>query len=322
VAERLGWELSTLNLQREQKTNTVYNMTQSRARHYWQLYKTQLQASDLVISSDTAPLARIVLENLHDFRGKLIVWICNRFDYHHEEPGEPSPDDPFPDRGWYDLLVKTSREHSDQVRVVSYTKLERIYALDMGIFWDGPFADAVLKPVCNASHPPPADSFIPEEVRARKSEYLFIPPYLNDEKLISFKTLDQYNVLYYRGRYNGPEDLVGFKAILHIPYAASNLALFENLQRGLVYYLPSETFQRELLKQHQWFSGGFERFQYSEWYDLKMRHLFVYFDSWTDLLQKLQQNAHQSLIPIIQDWSKNETLYSLCQWNVLAHQWW
>ena len=313
IGRKLGWNLVTINLLMDQKTNSVYNMTSDRADKYWEIYKDQIMNSDVVISSDTAPMSRIVLEHLDEYKGKVIVWTCNRFDYSDNI-------EEFPDQGWYDLVESTTREHGDRVRMVSYTKIERIYATDMGVFWDGPFADMVLKPIGNELGPIPKQSEIP--VHINKSEYLFIPPYLNDEKLIDFKFLDDNGILYYRGRYNGPEDLIGFKAILHIPYAASNLALFENLQRGIPYYIPSISFMKDLLKIHGWFSGGVNRFQYSEWYDINMRHLFAYFDSWEDLKNKINDNYHEPFSKVTKEWYASESESTLRQWSLLTTHWW
>lgn len=312
IAKQLGWTINTVDL-RQIWGETIYNMTSDRADKYWEIYKEQIMNSDVVISSDTAPMSRIVLEHLDEYKGKVIVWTCNRFDYSDNI-------EEFPDQGWYDLVESTTREHGDRVRMVSYTKIERIYATDMGVFWDGPFADMVLKPIGNELGPIPKQSEIP--VHINKSEYLFIPPYLNDEKLIDFKFLDDNGILYYRGRYNGPEDLIGFKAILHIPYAASNLALFENLQRGIPYYIPSISFMKDLLKIHGWFSGGVNRFQYSEWYDINMRHLFAYFDSWEDLKNKINDNYHEPFSKVTKEWYASESESTLRQWSLLTTHWW
>lgn len=320
VSDKLGWKLKHVNLLQEVKSNKVYNMTLSRADEYWLRYKDKIMACEVVITSDTAPVSRIVLQHLDEFQGKVIVWVCNRFDYSHDGYDVPVDNPKFPDRGWYDLLVRVTREHGDRVRVVSYTKLERIYSTEKGVFWDGPYADAVLRPAGNIIESPPEKSAIPPEVSARKSEYLFIPPYSNDEALIDFDFLEKNNILHYRGRYNGPDDLTGFKGILHIPYAPSNLALFEFLLRGIVYYIPSETFQRELLKKNPWFSGGVERFHVSEWYDRKNRHLFVYFDSWDDLKSKVESNAHEPLVDVTKSWAQIETRNSLCLWSTLVTQ--
>ena len=128
------------------------------------------------------------------------------FDYSHNTPED------FPDPDYYRLFEKVTETYSDRVRVVSYTKIERAYALDKNTCWTGPFADAVIKPVGDQLST--TVSGLPQEVQDRKGEYLFIPPYLNDEKLIDYHFLKSNGILHYRGRYNGPDDLIGFKAIL------------------------------------------------------------------------------------------------------------
>ena len=323
VASELHWDVTHLNMLQLHSCK-VYNMTRTRSMEYWKLYSDQLNQADVVICSDTAPLSRMILENLDDFNGHLLIWVCNRFNYAHHDKSqnEPPKDAPFPDQGWYDLITSASRNYAHKVRVVSYTKLERIYSTNLGVFWEGPFSDTVLKPVGNKIQTAPEHSDLPQHILKNKANYVFIPPYLNDEKLINFEYLDHHNIKYYRGRYRGPEDLRGFKAILHIPYAPSNLALFENLTRGIVYYIPSQSFMKRLLEQHGWFSGGVSNFSTSEWYDPKMQHLFVYFDSWDDFRQKLDRNAHEPLIAETQEWARRATQNSLCQWNILTQHWW
>ena len=90
----------------------------------------------------------------------------------------------------------------------------------------------------------------------------------------------------YTGRYNGPLELRDFKGVIHIPYAWSNLALFEALQLGIIYFIPSKTFIEELSKTRNFFwSPPLDRklFHLAEWYDPELRDVFVYFDTWEDL---------------------------------------
>lgn len=309
VAAQLGWQLKTLFLPDFRALDSVYNMTAEKADRAWLLLKDQIQTFDHVVVSDTAPLSRIVLQHLDEYTGRVTVWVCNRFDYAHGH------DEAFPDPGWYDLV----RQYHERVRFVSYTRLERMYALDRDVVWDNAFADATIRPVCRVDPVPPAVSALPAEVQAAKSDYLFIPPYVNDEKLIDFNFLQQHHILHYRGRYNGASDLLGFKAILHIPYAPSNLALFENLSLGMVYYIPSLTFMLTLLQQHPWFSTGniTQNVQASEWYDARHRDLFVYFDSWDDLAVQLAASAHSAKVERVQAWTQREEQHGLFQWQLL-----
>jgi len=46
----------------------------------------------------------------------------------------------------------------------------------------------------------------------------------------------------FNGRYNGPKDLAEFAGVIHIPYAWSNLALFEAIQSEIQFFIPSKEF--------------------------------------------------------------------------------
>lgn len=316
IGQQLSWDLTHLNLFETEKTQTVYNMTIDRANYFWNKYKSYFQTFETIIISDTAPLARIFLQHLNEFQGNIIIWVCNRFDYSDQKSLQSN--EIFPDQVYYKLMNSTL---PNRVKIISYTKIERCYALDKSVCWKGPFADTIIKPIGDKSiittH---KNTLIPSNVSKHKSKYVFIPPYINDTNCIDFNYLKTNNIQFYNGRYNGANDLIGFKCIVHIPYAASNLALFENLYRGIVYYIPSITFLKQLIhsKSNNWFSGGVERIEMSEWYMDSMKHLFVYFDSWSDLKYKLNNNSHLPLEKVTQSWAKQEIINNLNLWKILT----
>ena len=53
------------------------------------------QAYDVVITSDTAPISRVFLEEQRWEDKSLIVWVCNRFDYSHRPAAHGFPDPAF-----------------------------------------------------------------------------------------------------------------------------------------------------------------------------------------------------------------------------------
>src|SRR6185437_1116376 len=75
--------------------NALYNIGHDRAERIWNLHKETFQQFDAVITSDTAPLARVFLQN--GFTKPLIIWICCRFDY----SDQASLDCEFPDPEFY-----------------------------------------------------------------------------------------------------------------------------------------------------------------------------------------------------------------------------
>ena len=76
-----------------------YNMDAARADAAWRAERERFLAYDVVVTSDTASLSRIFLQN--DWPNGLVVWICNRFDYCDEATNDCG----FPDAGFYALFA-------------------------------------------------------------------------------------------------------------------------------------------------------------------------------------------------------------------------
>ncbi len=268
----INYVMSKLNIPVETlKADWDYLISHNLAKSVWEKYKDYFNSFDTIITSDTAPLSRIFLQN--GYSGKLIVWICNRFDYPNR--------DGFPDSEYFGLWK--GNLNSDKVKFISYTPFEYVYARQRGVSLN----DFVIKPV--AGHiENPTSSGIPGDIN--KNEYFFIPPYHNDTIFMNLKDkCGSLGIKAYAGRYSGIKDLVGFKGIIHIPYAWSNLALFEAIKMGIPHLIPSKDFIFRLSSSGNFFwSPPFQReyIEYSEWYAKEHENLFVFFDSWEDLQNK------------------------------------
>lgn len=103
----------------------IYNIGHERAEKVWNLHKDYFEQFDAVITSDTAPLSRIFLQN--GWKKPLIIWVCNRFDYYDAA----SLDCHFPDQEYYDLFKQAAT--MPNVKIISYTPYEHIYAAQKGI---------------------------------------------------------------------------------------------------------------------------------------------------------------------------------------------
>src|SRR5689334_6402784 len=166
--------------------NVLYNITHDRAERIWQTHKEYFDQFDLVLVSDTTPLARIFLQN--NWEKPLIIWICNRFDY----ADAASLDGEFPDVEYYQLLRDAIKKKS--VHIVAYTPFEHYYARDKGVY----LGTEVIKPCA------PVSITTPHE----KEDIFLIPPYHNDTLFLNLKAIcDSYNIPCYNGRYNGPAEL-------------------------------------------------------------------------------------------------------------------
>lgn len=305
VAKSLGYEITT------QFADWNYNIGHNRAEEIWNKYKDYYNTFDVIITSDTAPLSRIFLQN--NYNGKLIVWVCNRFDY----CDQATNDCQFPDEEYYNFFKSAINNYN--VKIFSYTQFEHEYAAKYkNINWSN-----IIKP-CSFVEECSFNSALPSTVN--KERTFFIPAYHNDIIFMNLKNkCDSLGIQSYNGRYNGPADLKNIKGIIHIPYAWSNLALFENWSLGNVYLIPSKNFLLQLSLQGNFFwSPPFlhEYIESSEWYLPEHKDLFLYFDDWEHLKylaadEKLINSKKQELFYF----SSNNTLSMLSKWRDAIESW-
>ncbi len=315
VAGRLGFEVV------HQRYDDGYNIGPDRAARSWAAHRDAWSGFEWVMTSDTAPLARIFLQG--GYRGKLIIWICNRFDY----ADQATNDCGFPDAAFFDLFRRAAT--APRVALVSYTEFEHHYARTKGVEIGG----LTIKPT-GAGRVRAAPSLIPSSID--RSQTCFVPAYHNDTILMDLEArCRDLGIAAYGGRYAGPADLHGFRGIVHIPYAWSNFALFENLQEGLPYFVPSAAFLLELAReQHVFWSPPFgrprrffwsppfdaSRLALSEWYHPDHAGLFLYFDSWADLQRRARDADLDAVRRRIASFCGVHTETTLGRWRELFHR--
>ena len=250
-------------------------------------------------------MCRIFIEN--NWNKKLIIWICNRFDYSHR----PVIDGPFPDKDYIEMFQKA--HYMKNVNIIGYTLFENIYCklcynIDIGV--------DVITPSGGISNT--YERFIS---KPELNNIFFIPPYHNDTDCMNVSNiLDNLKILNYCGRYDGPTDLTNYKAVVHIPYAWSNLALFESFTLGIIYFIPSIEFLLQIAKKPKFFWSPpykSDLIQYSEWYNSDHADLFIYFNSWEDLLLKMSELDYDKHKVILKEFSKKKQNDCIQKWNVL-----
>ncbi len=276
--ERVGLELG-VDVE-SARFDDGYNISKERADRAWHRWRGRMEACDVVMVSDTAPLSRIVLQHLDEFPGHLVIWICNRFDY----ADAATNDCEFPDPAYYELF-KEATGHP-RVHLIAYTAFEHVWARMHGI----DTGDRVIRPL-GLRGPAPSAGIIRSSFDKGRS--FFVPPYHNDTVFMDLPTrCRQLGITTYSGRYGGPEDLRGFRGVIHIPYAWSNFALFEHLQGRLPILIPAPKFLLSLSRQ-----GGFwwpqlhllkEYIGISEWYSSD-HEFIVTFRSWRDLRRSVRR---------------------------------
>ena len=292
------------------KSNDIYNINHKRAERIWNLHKEYFDQFDAVVTSDTAPLSRIFLQN--GWSKPLIIWVCNRFDYADTSIQEYH----FPDQEYYELFKKATT--MPNVKIISYTPYEYIHAAQKGVN----IGTFTIKPIgkCENHYRNGDQSYIPSDID--KSKTIFLHPRFFGCPIERIKQLLNDNEIpFYFGTYNGPYDLKDFKGILSFPYAWSTLSMFENIQNGLVHFVPSETFMLELLKtgwaKHQSIASNFRShfFKVSELYLEENKPVIVYFDSWQDLKNKINSLNYTSMHTRILQFADQHKTTMLNRWQ-------
>lgn len=308
IAGQLGFEVTSLFIpdlapqafDGYSSGNALYNIGHDRALNIWNKHKNYFNQFDGIITSDTAPLSRIFLQN--NYEKPLIIWVCNRFNY----VDNGSLDCDFPDEEYYQLLRQAINKKN--IYIIPYTAFESFYAAEKNVL----FNHEVIQPsgICIAEN---KISVIPPNID--KAHTFFIPPYLNDMII----PIEQLQVPTYYGRYNGPTDLQDFKGIIHIPYAWSNVAFFENMQHGLPYFVPSISFLLWMYHASNiwWATGNYlqDNYHLSEWYNAENSEIITYFDSWDDLQYKIASTDFDSLKTKIKTFAQTHKVTTINKWK-------
>ena len=310
ISKKLNFKLEFIAYSDDNvKGGDVYNITHERALNNWEKNKDYYNSFDIIITSDTAPLSRIFLQN--NFQKKLIIWICNRFDYAHQPDAEKIG---FPDKEYYNLINDV--KNRSNVSIIGYTPFETYYAnhirkLDIG--------NECIKPIGQIGDV--YNTYTSTIVEDKENTFI-IGPYHNDNLMMDLKSkVESLGIKVFNGRYNGPKDLAEFAGVIHIPYAWSNLALLEAIQLGIVFFIPSKKFLKYFI--HTDIDGlkkdGFfwspplreDVLHLSEWYCNEFEEALIYFDSWKDLKKKINTldfNKQKSILKKIGKKHEEETL--------------
>ena len=277
VLNKLNYEYETMFFFNELEPNArggphfpYYVLNTNEANRRWEQHKEYFNTFDCIITSDTGPLSRIFLQN--NWNKKLIIWICNRFDYAVEG-----------DNDYYNLIREAYNKPN--VIIIPNTNFEILYCSSLNI----KINNNVIKPICLTYE---IDYNIEKTIIDNKKDTFFIPSYHNETKFMNLsKLLTNIGIKNYNKRHTGLADLMEFKGVICIPYAYSTWALLENLSLQILTFIPSKTFIQELSKQlnfwHQNKNFLYSHIEISEWYNKEHKDLLIYFDSWEDLKIKI-----------------------------------
>jgi hypothetical protein len=276
IAKELGLDLTSVFTHWDTVIpKGCFRMTLDLANTIWENNAEYFNEFDYVITSDTAPISRIFLENFDKFDGTLIVWVCNRFDYNMEG-----------DMSYYNLFRKYV-DHP-RVKVVPYTEFENIWMTRFGI----KTKYSTIKPI---------GLTIPDPLSEDESHIIgfdgnyeldlsggdvLVSRYHNDNKFQnSRKICEGFGLKTGTATYRGAEELKKisdlYECFLIFPDAYSKFTTFELMQIGMPIILPSEELLLDLSrKPNYFFSTGIypQTVKYCEWYNEHYENFAVYFE--------------------------------------------
>lgn len=305
MCNQLGHDVTTMKFDDGETTDDqIYYIHYYRAQHFWNKYKDFIDTFDGVITSDTCPISRAFLQ--HDYSKLLIIWVCNRFDYYMP----PEDIDPH----YYNLL-RSIRDRKN-VFIVGNALLE-IYHMNAKNI---DINNHIIRPI--------GKNYIPYDLKKKMddttllSDTFFVPGYYNETVYMNLSDkLNELGIKNEQRRFKDHKELSEFKAIITMPYAWSTIAFFERIQLGMVQFIPSLKFLRELmisgsyLFQPPFDKDNFDLLEISEWYCDENKDLVVFFDSWEDLLEKTKTTDYVEKSKVILKKAEYIKKQSLQSWK-------
>jgi|DEB0MinimDraft_10_1074344.scaffolds.fasta_scaffold09337_2 hypothetical protein len=312
ILDKLGFEVTNHKFY-----DGTFKITKEIADNFWNDHKDQLNEFDYILTSDTAPLSRIFLENQDEFKSKLIIWICNRFDYNMEDQTK-----------FYELFSKA--EENPNIKIVPYTYFEKIWCKEKGTN----IMDRQHIPPCGINLPQ-FEQYMPSS-KVYDSNYgkkvdipdadVIVPIYHNDNRFFNMtEYLTQKGINVYNGGFRFIEQLKKYKAFVTMPDAFSKFLCFELIHSKIPVILPSKDFLYQLSKKPNYFfniwgSGGANLLQkewidWCEWYDPNLNECRFYFDSFEEIPEIIKSIDKESMEVSFENASKYIESKSINLWK-------
>lgn len=130
-------------------------------------------------------------------------------------------------------------------------------------------------------------------------------------------------------RYRDNFHIAEYLAYIHLPYQVNIQSLYENLAHGIIYLIPSRSFITDLICNQSWYYWEeknknidmlLKSIELAEWYQSDIQHLFVYFDSWDDIQNKINELTPDAIVikkQSIYDFINKNNQCNLDKWNYL-----
>jgi hypothetical protein len=255
---------------------TDFNVTEIASQAWYPLHTDHCNSSiyDLIIVGDVVTYSRPYLQSA--CKANILLYITNRFDFIIDNDPE-----------WAELMAAASRWPN--VRVIVNNLHEQHYAItarntDIHVYAYAPSTGVISDTA--------QDVLSESEVQwstVDKNELILVDKAGQNFLLNLLRAQNIPVPFLVSNRYGGPLGLAG-RFLVHIPYQVNTMALFENLNGGVLYILPSLKLYSSWLKEgtvemdsnkQKWTEEELTTFV--DWYRTDLSHLFFYFEDIKDL---------------------------------------
>jgi hypothetical protein len=268
-----------LHVDNHKFTDNVFRITKEIADDFWNKNEELFNSYDYILISDTAPLSRPFLQNIEKLNPKLIIWICNRFDYAM-----------LGDIEYYELFRNAT--NNPKITIVASTLFEKLWCLQHG-------SNIMFNPVINPLGKHDSDLNIPRanvfnemygEAKGLPDADVFVPFYHNDNQFFKMADYLRSNDLSVcNGTFYSPSQLNKYFAFVTLPDTFCKWFSFEAIHNNIPVLLPSVELLMKLSKQGNYLFNitGYlgaeilteDLAKLSEWYNPKLEKCRYYFDS-------------------------------------------
>jgi len=291
----------------------------------WARNGVYYQQFDMILVSDTSAIARIFLEHLDAFKGRLIVYVCNRIDQGMTHDPEYLP-----------LYRHAAANERRRVSFVHFCAFEALYAASKGIdLWDRPVIPPLgdWVPVSDEklginwevkAYGPVGDPWAGRSISGdvdRQDTY-YVNHYMNEQDMDLMGGCKQHGLNCFIG-YATHVD--AFKAMIVLPNSVCKIAPFDAMQRGLVAFVPTRNLLEKMIRgevfprnrYYSYMGGGIANAtSYCTWMQHPECH--VQFDSMDELWAKMKSTDLKDLNMIRNNCSQKVVVHRhtvLSQWR-------
>jgi hypothetical protein len=293
-----------------------FRTTEDLANSIWKRGKEYFNQFDVIVVSDTSPLCRIFLQNIEEVASKVLIWVCNRFDYDVEN-----------DSQYTKLLLSVPPRYYEKIKIIPYTEFERVWLNRKGIMCSNetirPIGLSMSNPIGDEKYSIGFDG--KDYTMENISGDILVSRYHNDVLFQNSKDVCisqglSAEILKFRGSASLKEVLSGFNCYLALPDAYSKFIAFELMQNHFPIIVPSKTLLMKLYQKPKYhFSTGLweNTISLCEWYNEYHSKYAVYINDISEIREASEfiRNNREDIVLKIKSCAEYHTKRTISSWK-------